>query len=192
VRTDKTSNQEINRLPSDFQQITHEANVAARDVTESFKDAYRELSSKVEEGVERTRNYARSAVDGTRDAAERATGTAKDLYESAAMKAGDTVANSRECMGRNPVSFILGSFVIGAAAGYILACNRRKSSLSDSERYGNEPLFALQEQMLTALSPVAKLIHERFASARDGVGKAIKKVNRSKFENAAKPPQDRS
>lgn len=134
------------------------ATVAAKDVTALVQDATKEVA------------------DATKDAAHRATGTAKEIYQSAALKAGDTLATSKEYVRQNPVPVVLGAIAFGAAIGYLLMMARRRPTFS--ERYADEPLAAVREAIVGALAPMAQRVHEGYDAARGGAGKVVDRVHR--------------
>ena len=122
----------MNQLPDPAREIARQATdvaeetagraaVAPIDVTGAVKyavkDAYKTLSSKVEEGAERTKEYAQHAVAATKDAA-------RDMYQSAALKAEDTLTTSKEFVRQNPVLVVVGAVAFGAAIGCMLMMAR--------------------------------------------------------------------
>lgn len=143
--------------------------------TDLAKDTCQTLSSKLEEGVDRSKEYAHQAANATKDTASRATEVAKDIYQSTAIKAEDTLALSREYVRKNPMTVVLGAIAIGATFGYMLMMARRKPTFG--ERYADEPLSAVREALLGALTPVAHRVHEGYESARDGAGKVMDQVH---------------
>ena len=144
-------------------------NDAAKDVTDAAKNGYKTLSSKVEEGVDRTKEYAQHAVDATKDAA-------REMYQSTALKAEDTLTNSKEYVRQNPVLVIVGALAFGAAIGCLLMMARRQPT--PRQRYVDEPLDSAHKAIIAALAPVAQRLHEGYDSARDGAGKAMDRVHR--------------
>jgi ElaB/YqjD/DUF883 family membrane-anchored ribosome-binding protein len=135
---------------------------------------------------EAAREIARQAADGAKEsaqgtavAAQDVTNAAKDaaigMFQSVALKAGDTLAISKEYARRNPVPVVLGSIAFGVAIGYMLMMARRKPTFS--ERYSDEPLVAVREAILGALAPVAHRVHQGYDSARNGAGKVIDRVH---------------
>jgi len=132
---------------------------------------------------EAARNIAREAaekagftIDDLTDATKRAGDTAKELYHTAAVKAGDTLACSKEYVRRNPVPVFLGAIAVGAALGYMLITARRKPTFG--ERYADEPMAAVREAILGALAPVRNRVHSGYDSALDGAGKAMERMHR--------------
>lgn len=160
VNTDIYSNPSIKQLSKDAKEIAQRTDVGAKD-----------LSGVVEE-------VAKEVAGATKDAAHRATETAKGMYQSVALKAKDTLATSKEYVSRNPVLVVLGAIAIGATIGYMILSARRKPTFS--EQYEKAPLGAVREAILTVLTPVWQRVHGGYDSARDGVGKAMNRVNRAK------------
>ncbi len=169
----------MNQLPEAARQIARQATDIAEETahraTGAAKDAYRTLSSNVEDGVERTKEYAQHAVDVTKDAGHRVTDTAKDLYQSAALNAEDSLATAKEYVRQNPVLVVAGALAFGAAIGCMLMMARRQPTFR--ERYVDVPLDSVREAILAALAPVTQRLHEGYDSARDGAGKAMDRVN---------------
>jgi len=172
----ETARQAADAVDKTVHRATIAAKDAATDVTDAARDAYQTISSKVEEGFERTKESAQHAVDVTKDATHRATDTAREMYQSAALKAGDTLATSKEYVRQNPVLVVVGAVAFGAAVGCMLMMARRQPTFR--ERYVDERLDSVREAVLAALAPVAQRLHEGLDSARDGAGKAMDRVHR--------------
>jgi ElaB/YqjD/DUF883 family membrane-anchored ribosome-binding protein len=167
MSTDIHSEASVNQLP-----------VAAREVARSAADAARETAQKAsataKDVADVVEDAAGNVTDATKDTARCATDTAKDIYQSAALKAGETLATSKEYVCRNPVPVVLGAVAFGAALGYILIMARRRPTFS--ERYADEPLTAVREAILGAFAPVAQRVHKGYDSARDGAEKVMDRV----------------
>lgn len=114
-------------------------------------------------------------MDAAEDAVNRTSENAKALYESAALKAGDVLEVSKDYARRNPGTVVLGAIAFGAAIGYLLLTPRRKPTFR--ERYADEPLAAVREAILEALSPVTQRVHQGYDSARSGAGKVMDRVH---------------
>lgn len=151
MHTEMNSDPPLSQLPQDAEEITRQAAATVKDVAWDFTHPT------------------------AKDLARRATDTAKDMYQSAALKAGDTLATSKECVRQNPARFVLGALALGAAIGCLLTIASRKPTFS--ERYADEPLNAMREAILGALAPVAHRVHEGYDSALDGAGKLGDRVS---------------
>ena len=137
-----------------------------------LSDADKEVAHRAADAVKET---AHDATVAAKDAASRATDTAKEIYQSGALKAGDTLATSKDYVRQNPVPVVLGAIAFGVAVGYLLVTARRKPTFG--ERYANEPLAAVREALLGALAPVTQRVHEGYDSALDGAGKVMDRVH---------------
>lgn len=129
------------------------------------------LPTPIDQLPEAAKETAQKVIDVTKDAAHRATESAKEICHSAALRAGDTLATSKDYVRRNPVPVVLGAVALGAAIGYILMSSRRKPTFG--ERFADEPLASVREAILGALTPVAQSVHDGYDTARDRVGKAM-------------------
>lgn len=158
----------MNQLSEAAREIAYRAGDAAREIAQRATFAAKDVTGAVDDVVG-------DVTNATKDAAKRATDTAKDMYQSAALKAGETLATSKEYVRRNPVPVVLGAIAFGAAVGYMLMMARRKPSFS--ERYADEPLVAVRDAVLGALAPVAQRVHKGYDSARDGAGKVMERVH---------------
>lgn len=158
----------MNQLSEAAREIARRAADAARETAQKAGVVAKDLTGAVE-------HVAGDVADATRDVARRAADSARESYQSAVLKAGDTLATSKDYVRRNPVPVVLGAVAFGAALGYLLMMARRKPTFR--ERYADEPLVAVREAILGALAPVAQRVHEGYDSARDGAGKAIERVH---------------
>jgi hypothetical protein len=145
-----------NQLPESAREIAQQATVAAHNVTRvvenMVKDTYQTMLSKLDEDVDRTEGYAQKAINATKE----------------------TLATSKEYVRRNPVPVVLGAVAFGAAIGYMLVLALRKQTFG--ERYVDEPLAAVREAFLGALSPVAQGVYKGYDTARHGAEKAMDRV----------------
>ena len=144
------------RAADTAKETAQEATAAVKEITGVFEDVVKEVTA------------------ATKEAAKCTAGTAKDMYRSAAQKAGDTLVTSKEYVRRNPVPVVLGAIAFGAAIGYILMSRRKRTF---SERYSDEPLIAVREALLGALTPVAQRVHDGYDSAREGAEKIMERVH---------------
>jgi ElaB/YqjD/DUF883 family membrane-anchored ribosome-binding protein len=157
-------------------QLSETAREAARRAADAAREASQKATVAAKDLTGVVQDVAKEVANATKDAAHRATDTAKEIYQSAALKAGDTLATSKEYVRQNPVPVILGAIAFGAAVGYLLVMARRKPTFS--ERYADEPLAAVREAIVSALAPVAQRVHEGYDAARDGAGKVMGRVHR--------------
>jgi ElaB/YqjD/DUF883 family membrane-anchored ribosome-binding protein len=132
--------------------------------TDHFPEAAGEVAQTAADTV---KDLAGTVEDATKDAGERA----KDLYHTAALKAGETLATSKEYVRRNPVPVVLGAVAFGLALGYLLVKARRTPLFGD--RHADEPLVAVREAVLGALAPVKQRVHKGYDTAREGAGKIM-------------------
>lgn len=128
-------------------------NHLAESAGDIAKDTYQALSSKVEEGIDITKEYAHHAVGSTRN----------------------TLATTKEYVRRHPVPVVLGAIAFGAAVGCLVMMARRKPTFG--ELYADEPMIAIREALLGAISPVTQRVHKGYDSAREGAGKVIDRVH---------------
>jgi len=161
----------MNQLPEAAMEIARKAADGARETAQRAAAIAKDVTNDVEDLTE-------DVVDTTRNAARRARGTAKDIYHSAALKAGDTLAASKQYVRRNPVPVVIGAIAIGAAIGYLIMNARRKPTFS--KHLVEEPLVAVRGTLRSALAPVSQRVHEGYESARDGMGKTMNRVQRLK------------
>ena len=189
MNTNIPPNFPANQLSEAAGEAARKAGAAAKDVTDAAKDAGQTVSSKVEEGVETAKGHGRHAVEATKEAAHRATDTAKEVYRSAALKAGDTLATSKQYVRQNPLSIVLGAFVFGAAIGCLVMSARRKPTFG--ERFMDEPVTSVREAILASLAPVTRRVHDSYDAARDGVGKAMDRVHRGSHGHVVDSFSDR-
>lgn len=115
------------------------------------------------------------AIDATKDKLHRAGESVKEMYHSATVKADETLQASKEYVRRNPVPVVLGAIALGAAFGYVLQQALRKQTFS--ERYADEPMSAMREALLSALSPVTHRVHDGYDMVRDSAGSAMKRMH---------------
>lgn len=128
-----------------------------------------------QEAVRQGGETARDAAEKAKEAAMRASDSVKHIYQLSAVKAEETLAISKEYVRRNPVPVFLGAVAIGAAFGYLLMTSRRKPTFG--ERYAEEPMVAVRDAILGALSPVTQRVHSGYDSALDGAGKAMHRLS---------------
>lgn len=126
--------------------------------------------------IEVDEDMAEEVVDATKHKFQRATDSAKEMYLSAAVKAEESLESSKEYVRRNPVPVVLGALAFGAALGYLLQSAVRKQTFS--EHYADEPMSAVRDAILGALSPVTQRVHDGYDLARDGAGKAMDRLHR--------------
>jgi ElaB/YqjD/DUF883 family membrane-anchored ribosome-binding protein len=161
----------MNQLPEAAGKLSGMAADGIRQTTQRATVIANDAAGEVED-------LAGDFAGATRDAAHRVTDKVKNLYQSAELKAGDTLAASKEYVRRNPVPVVLGAIGIGAAIGYMIIIARRKPAFS--EQYVEEPLAVVREALLSALAPVSHHVHEGYESARNGMGKTMDRVHRFK------------
>lgn len=161
--------QSLSQLPEAARESAHRAADAAREAAKNAGSAAKHVTHAIGD-------VAHDVSQSTRDATRRATDTARNIYRSASEKSGETLTTSRDYVRRNPVKVVLGAVAFGAAIGCVLMMARRKPTFG--ERYADEPLEAVREAILGALSPVTKRVHQGYDSARDGAGKAMNRVHR--------------
>ena len=162
---------------------------AASQLTEIAKDSAHLAGDLAREAAERTALSSKEVANAAKDAAKRAADTAKDLYQSAAVKAEETLEISKEYVRRNPVPVFLGAIAVGAALGYILMMPRRKPTFG--ERYAEEPMIAVRDAILGAMTPVTQRVHTGYDSALDGAGRAMHRMHRFSSGRAAHSLSDR-
>lgn len=126
------------------------------------------------------RQQAQDAVDSTQDAVKSATDKSKEMVHSIVIKTEDQLANSKACMRRNPLTFLLGSVCLGAALGYLIVSARRTPTFR--ERFMDEPMEtvsdALRSSIRSAIGPAVHHVQDGYHSARDGVERAMDQVHR--------------
>jgi len=123
---------------------------------------------------------APDAVDSTQDAVKSATEKSKEMVHSIVIKTEDQFANSKACMRRNPLTFLLGSVCLGAALGYMIVSARRTPTFR--ERFMDEPMDTvrdtLRSSIRSAIGPAVHHVQDGYYSARHGVEKAMDHVHR--------------
>lgn len=172
MSTDPHSIPTMNQLPEAAGEI-------ARRAVDSVKETAQATAKDITGAVE---DVSGAVMDAASDASKCATDTAKELYHSAALRAEETLVNSKEFMRRNPVPVVLGAVAFGVAIGYALMMARRKQTFG--ERYAEEPLLAVREAILGALAPVAHRVHEGYDSARDGAEKVMDRLHGGRAGNS--------
>ncbi len=128
-------------------------------------------------------------IDDAKDKVQRVTEAAKDIYQTAAVKAEETLETSKEYVRRNPVPVVLGAVAFGVALGYMLHAAIRKQTFT--ERYTDEPMSAVRDAILGALSPVTQRVHDGYDLARDGAGKAMNRLHRMGTRHSCNSFSDR-
>lgn len=141
--------------------------------TESAFGRIKEISN---DAIVLAEDISEDAIDATKDKLHRAGESVKELYHSATVKADETLQASREYVRRNPVPVVLGAIALGAAFGYVLQHALRKQTFS--ERYADEPMGAMREALMSALSPVTHRVHDGYDMVRDGAESAMKRMQR--------------
>lgn len=126
--------------------------------------------------IENVEDMAEEIADTTKDKIQRAGDSVREMYHTAAVKAEETIETSKEYVRRNPVPVVLGAIVFGAALGYMLQSALRRQTFG--ERYAEEPMSAVRDAILGALSPVTQRVHDGYDMARDGAGKAMDRLHR--------------
>jgi ElaB/YqjD/DUF883 family membrane-anchored ribosome-binding protein len=169
-------------------EASQNASAAVHHAFDATKEASHSIFAQAGHGVERTKDYALHAVEAARDAAHHAGGAAMDMVQSARLKAEDSVATSKELVGRNPVPAVLGAFALGAAIGCLLMMTRRRQSIG--VRYVDAPLESVREALLSALAPAAHRVHEGYDSARHRMGESICRAHRSSAGRAVDSMSD--
>lgn len=155
------------QMPEAAKDFAHQSGVDAKGVALRVSSAVTDAADKVEETID-------DAKHTTKDAFARVTGRAKEMVHTVANQAGETFADTREYVRRNPVAFVLGSLAFGVAVGYLIINARRKPSFG--ERFADEPLGSVREVIRDAFAPVAHRVHEGYDSAREGVGKVMNRM----------------
>ncbi len=156
-------------------QLPESASENARRAADAGKEAAERASIAAKEATHAVDDVAGDVTHGTKDAVKRAADTAKDMYQSASVKAGDALENSKVFVRRNPVPAVLGALAFGTMIGCMLMWPRRRPTFG--ERYEDEPLAAVRDAIMDALTPVAKRVHRGYDSARDGAGKVLGRVD---------------
>lgn len=150
----------------------------ARDIAKRASEAAKETAQRADDASKNVADAgdaaASEALHITTDAAQRGAAKVKELYHSARLKAGDSVAASKDYVRRNPVPAIVGAIGFGAAIAGLLLLATRKATFS--ERYADDPVAAVREAALGALEPVAHTIRGGYDVAREGATKAIDRV----------------
>lgn len=165
------SNPSINQLPEAMGTIARRAENAARDVADTATAFSSDVST------------------AAKDATEEATETAKDMYHSVTRKAEDALMTSKDYVRRHPIPVVIGTIFMGAAVGYLLVKSWHKPTFR--ERYADEPLDAVREVILGALSPVSRTLRRGYDSAREVTGSALDEVHRLNSKHARNSLSDR-
>lgn len=137
----------------------------------------------------RITDVAKDTTNDAKGVAHQASEKAKVMYHSAAVKAEETLTTSKDYVRRNPVPVVLGAVALGAAIGYTLMKSLRKPTFS--ERYSDEPMSAVREAILSALTPVTQRVHHGYGSAREGAEKAIDQLQRYSKKHSSKSVSNR-
>ncbi len=159
----------IPQLPEVAKDFARQASDEANETAQVVYNAAKHTAQEVEE-------MAGDITLANKDVAKRVSDSAKEMYHSAVLKAEDTLATSQEYVRRNPMTFVLGSVVLGAAIGYMIINARRKPTFG--ERFADEPMLSMRDAIRGAFAPVAHRVHEGYDTAREGVGKAMDQVHR--------------
>lgn len=156
-------------------QLPEAARESAHRAAEAAKEAAKNASSAAKHVTHAIGDVAHDVSRSTKDATRRATTTARNIYRTASEKSEETLTTSKDYVRRNPGKVVLGAVAFGAAIGCVFMMARRKPTFG--ERYADEPLDAVREAILGALSPVTRRVHQGYDSARDGAGKAMDRVH---------------
>lgn len=156
-------------------QLSEAASESARRAADTARETANRANAIAKNVTGAVEEVAGDVTDATHDVARSATDTVKEMYHSATLKTGDTLATSKEYVRRNPVPVVLGAVVFGVAIGYALMVARRKPTFG--ERHADEPLLAVREAILGALSPVTQRVQKGYDSALDGAGKVMDRVH---------------
>lgn len=134
------------------------------------------LSEPTKNMVGEAEKLAGEISHSTAEAAKNVADKARELYHTAADQAGDTLASTKECVRKHPLSFVMGSLFLGAAFGYLIINARRKPTFA--ERFAGEPMISVRDAIRGAFTPAAHRVQESYDSARQGVGKVMDQVHR--------------
>jgi len=113
-----------------------------------------------------------NVTEGVQDGTQQATDAVKEACQSLSVKAEETLVRTKEYVRQNPVPVLLGSLVVGAAIGCLLALSRRPE-LSFRERFMDDPMHTTRDMLHSTFQPVGRRIHDGYDSVRDGAGRAF-------------------
>lgn len=170
-------------------QLPEVAKDVARQSSDEVKEFAQVASDTAKDAAREVKEVAGDVTHATKDVVKHVSDSAMEIYHSAAHKAQDTFATSQQYVRRNPITFVLGSVVLGAAIGYMIINARRRPSFG--ERFVDEPMYSMRDAIRGAFSPVAHRVHEGYDSAREGVEKVMDQVHRLRPSRAAESLSDR-
>jgi hypothetical protein len=81
-------------------------------------------------------DFAQQAKHTVKDAAQQANQAAKYLYQSAATHAEETLVQSKQYVGANPMAVVLGVFTLGLTLGCMLGFSHHRPDPTLRERFG--------------------------------------------------------
>lgn len=146
----------------------------AREAVDTAKDAGKMAARTAGDAAGVIADAAGHATEVAKNAAQCCAEKTRDLYQSAVDKTEHTMTASKDCVRRNPVLFVLGAVAFGAAITSVVMMARRRPTFA--ERYESEPMGAIRDAILAAISPVTHRVHQGYDSARDGAGKAMERM----------------
>ncbi|MDH4477477.1 MAG: hypothetical protein QE274_13475 [Verrucomicrobiaceae bacterium] len=85
----------------------------------------------------------------------------------------DTVLRAKGYVQQNPLPVVVGSLVLGAAIGCLVAVSRRQSL---KERFTHDPVNTAREILYAALEPMGRRLDHGVDAVSDGAERAVRNV----------------
>ncbi len=112
-------------------------------------------------------------TDATRDAAHQVSDTVKEACHTMSNRVEDTVLRAKGYVQQNPLPVVVGSLVLGAAIGCLVAVSRRQSL---KERFTQDPVNTAREILYAALEPMGRRLDHGVDAVSDGAERAVRNV----------------
>lgn len=112
-------------------------------------------------------------TDATRDTAHEVSDKVKEACHTLSTRVEDKVLRAKGYVRQNPMPVVIGSFVLGAAIGCLVAVSRKQSL---SERFMDDPMHAAREMLYAALEPMGRRLDDGVDAVSDGAGRAVRSV----------------
>lgn len=112
-------------------------------------------------------------TDATRDAAHQVSDTVKEACHTMSNRVEDTVLRTKGYVQQNPLPVVVGSLVLGAAIGCLVAVSRRQSL---KERFTHDPVNTAREILYAALEPMGRRLDHGVDAVSEGAERAVRNV----------------
>lgn len=117
-----------------------------------------------------------NVADAMQDGAQQATTAVKEACQSLSVKAEESLQCTKDYVKQHPVPILIGSLVLGAAIGCLVALARRPA-LTLRERFMDDPVHTARDILQATFQPVGRRLHEGYDSARDGAERAFESLH---------------